>query len=323
MIPISAISSSDRSNGVSVRRPADAYAGTVSQYEPSFSLSASVREITPHFPACCPERVDAGFGVASLNSLPVASSDAPAGLFCEAVFISRPLAIKLGLKKYFTGTACLRNHIAERRVGDSQCALCKPLKNSLHRAVNKKDISKVSAQRNYQKKYRAEHAAKKVPNFTVKDESLYDDVLLAIFDVMALAIYLGIPARRSAKEKKAPKPRKSAEEVRLTKRKSIDDWWKKNPLKRREYEATRRARRKSVSGRYTSSDVEDIKSLQKGKCAYCRTSIKRAFHVDHIVPVCKGGPNDRRNLQLLCAPCNMKKGAQDPIQFAQSLGGLL
>jgi hypothetical protein len=33
--------------------------------------------------------------------------------------------------------------------------------------------------------------------------------------------------------------------------------------------------------------------------------------------------NDKYNLQLLCAPCNLSKRAKDPIEFNQSLGLLL
>lgn len=33
------------------------------------------------------------------------------------------------------------------------------------------------------------------------------------------------------------------------------------------------------------------------------------LHVDHIVPRCRGGTNDDRNLQTLCGPCNLGKGS--------------
>ena len=47
------------------------------------------------------------------------------------------------------------------------------------------------------------------------------------------------------------------------------------------------------------------------------------MHVDHIIPLSKQGRNDRRNLQLLCVSCNLKKHARDPIDHAKSLGMLL
>jgi 5-methylcytosine-specific restriction endonuclease McrA len=35
------------------------------------------------------------------------------------------------------------------------------------------------------------------------------------------------------------------------------------------------------------------------------------MHIDHIVPLAKGGKNELDNLQLLCGKCNLKKGAKD------------
>lgn len=43
-------------------------------------------------------------------------------------------------------------------------------------------------------------------------------------------------------------------------------------------------------------------------CQSCGTD-QGPFHVDHIRPYSKGGWNVEANLQLLCAPCNYRKGA--------------
>jgi hypothetical protein len=54
---------------------------------------------------------------------------------------------------------------------------------------------------------------------------------------------------------------------------------------------------------------------ERGHCAFCHKdvsgtlSVGELLHVDHVVPLARGGLNDVTNLQLLCEECNLKKGA--------------
>lgn len=54
-----------------------------------------------------------------------------------------------------------------------------------------------------------------------------------------------------------------------------------------------------------------IYSRDRGKCAICNTDIilelSENDHIDHIIPLARGGCNDVVNLQLLCQKCNLKK----------------
>lgn len=87
----------------------------------------------------------------------------------------------------------------------------------------------------------------------------------------------------------------------------------------------RRHRKRGASGTFTAVDISALMSLQNGKCAHpwCRVSLKAGHHIDHVMPLARGGSNDKRNLQLLCPPCNLKKHAKHPIDFAQENGLLL
>lgn len=89
------------------------------------------------------------------------------------------------------------------------------------------------------------------------------------------------------------------------------------------YAATRRARKRGAGGSYSPSDLAEIYAAQRGRCAECRKSIKRGYHADHIIPLARGGTNHRRNIQLLCAHCNLSKHAKHPLDFAREQGRLL
>lgn len=85
----------------------------------------------------------------------------------------------------------------------------------------------------------------------------------------------------------------------------------------------RRARLQTVGGYYTKSDIERIFVLQKEKCANCGCSIKDMYHIDHRIPVAKGGDNNPKNIDLLCPSCNLRKAAKLPHEFAKENGRLI
>ncbi len=83
-------------------------------------------------------------------------------------------------------------------------------------------------------------------------------------------------------------------------------------------EAKRRA-----AGRLSTTDIKAIMRMQRGRCAICRKALKDKYHVDHIVPIAKGGRSEASNTQILCPPCNLSKHDADPIDHMRSLGFLL
>lgn len=94
----------------------------------------------------------------------------------------------------------------------------------------------------------------------------------------------------------------------------------KNPDKVREF-SQRRAGRKL--DRLPYGTVPRLRKAQGDKCAICCFKLKGGGHVDHVVPLARGGRHVAENLQILCAPCNLHKSDRDPIAHMQSLGRLL
>ncbi len=101
------------------------------------------------------------------------------------------------------------------------------------------------------------------------------------------------------------------------------EWGRKNKDKRKKYKDAWRAknrehtnfltrkyiyRRKHAAGGMSFQDSLWLKTLFKGGCAYCRDG--KGDTLDHILPLSKGGTNDKENLVMACRSCNSSKGAK-------------
>lgn len=100
-------------------------------------------------------------------------------------------------------------------------------------------------------------------------------------------------------------------------------WRVKNPEARRIHNHNRRARKRANGGKLSPCLADKLFKLQHGKCACCHASIADGSHLDHVIPLALGGLNEDWNMQLLCPPCNLSKGAKHPVDFMQSRGLLL
>jgi 5-methylcytosine-specific restriction endonuclease McrA len=104
----------------------------------------------------------------------------------------------------------------------------------------------------------------------------------------------------------------------------LSNWREKNQELCQSYHQIRRGRILGNGGKPSVGISKKLRSLQKGKCACCKTELKKTKeHLDHIVPLARGGTSNDENLQLLCAKCNLEKKARCPIEFMQSKGYLL
>lgn len=128
-------------------------------------------------------------------------------------------------------------------------------------------------------------------------------------------------AWRAANKKKIAEYRKNNAE----KAKSYDVTYRiLHPDKRKINEHNRRVKKNNNGGKLSAGIVSKLLSVQRGKCAVCKkTLIKIGHHIDHIIPLVRGGKNIDANVQLTCPSCNIKKGGKDPIQFMREMGCLL
>jgi 5-methylcytosine-specific restriction endonuclease McrA len=91
-------------------------------------------------------------------------------------------------------------------------------------------------------------------------------------------------------------------------------WARENPESMRAIVAKRRAIRNAAEGCYTAEDIAKLRAEQDGRCNCCGERLSE-FHVDHVIPLSRGGSNWPTNLQLLCPPCNLSKADKLPEEF--------
>lgn len=201
--------------------------------------------------------------------------------------LSRVDAVRLGVKRYFTGKPCKSGHISQRKVHNRHCAQC-----ANEEAVATRPTEPV--------RVRERDAAWRRAN----------------------------PERLAANGKRyfdanIEKRHESQQRWRDANRAYIKAVYENNKDRWRIYQATRRALIKAAGGTHSTDQIDAMFVRQKGKCPWCKVSLKAGYHIDHHMPLARGGTNDISNIQLLCADCNRRKSHKHPIAFAQSRGFLL
>lgn len=66
---------------------------------------------------------------------------------------------------------------------------------------------------------------------------------------------------------------------------------------------------KQNGGIFTAKDIQGQFDEQEGKCYWCGKELKE-YHVDHVIPVIRGGSDDPDNIVLSCPFCNQSKGSK-------------
>lgn len=88
----------------------------------------------------------------------------------------------------------------------------------------------------------------------------------------------------------------------------VREWTERNREQARETVRRRRSRLRSAqSFEVTTRDVKRMVARFGNRCAYCRERLSDRYHVDHVVPISRGGDNGIGNLVPACAACNSSK----------------
>jgi 5-methylcytosine-specific restriction endonuclease McrA len=88
-----------------------------------------------------------------------------------------------------------------------------------------------------------------------------------------------------------------------------------NDENREQYRASKRrnecARRARKAGTFVEHvDLDVLMEAHNGVCGICDEPIQGEVHIDHRVPLCKGGEHSYANTQPAHPSCNLPKGGQ-------------
>jgi hypothetical protein len=120
---------------------------------------------------------------------------------------------------------------------------------------------------------------------------------------------------RLANKDKIKQQQKFYRETHIEERTALlKNWYENNLHRYRIYVHNRNARLKGNGGTHTTEEIDELFDGQRGLCFYCG-QLLRDFHIDHKIPVSRGGSNDISNIVISCALCNRRKYTKTAEEF--------
>lgn len=197
--------------------------------------------------------------------------------------MSKSEAKAAGLKHFFTGKPCIRGGVGMRITSTGNC-LCERCK----------AITKVKKSEAYKKDRESKE-------WLTKQKCIRD----------------------KNKKRKREYDRAYRDATRDQQREWSRAWEAKNKDKvkamKHNYKIRRRAKEKAG---ISNKELIDWCISQIKICYWCNVECKDNYHIDHYSPLAKDGLHEISNLVIACPPCNMRKKAKDPFDFANEVGRL-
>lgn len=93
---------------------------------------------------------------------------------------------------------------------------------------------------------------------------------------------------------------------------------KRQKIYKREWNRIAQHNRRAAGKMPNSFEIGRMLCQQDAKCAYCGELLSGQYHIDHKLPVSRGGSNDIENLHITCARCNLRKATLTHEEFLVS-----
>lgn len=241
--------------------------------------------------------------------------------------IRRRVALKAGLKRYYTGKPCKHGHIDERFVSSRKCLTCHA---SFGAATFKK---RFDSDPDYRQRHNAvaiewkknnperatEHGRHWRKANLEKSRELCREWHRANPEKVKASAKAWVAANRAKVRANFNRwSDANRERVRALQKAWNEAHPEELKFMRRLGRIARREREARNGGKCTREGLLSVFERCGGRCVVCGTADN--IEVDHIMPVRRGGTNNPDNLQLLCHDHNMEKRDRHPIEWAESLG---
>jgi len=91
----------------------------------------------------------------------------------------------------------------------------------------------------------------------------------------------------------------------------------KSKRNKRARDLKRRVLKKNIDAysKITKDIIDKLFEKYNRKCAYCEIDCTNEYHIDHKLPISRGGDNSFENLALSCPHCNWSKNNKTDIEF--------
>ena len=233
-------------------------------------------------------------------------------------------ARKKGLRRYYTGKPCKHGHLSERQTSDRACIECKKIrlqanrknvKNAVLRGIRPPTTEELSSLPHSRKS-----AIESGSNFYFTNKPCHNGHVA--YRLTASGSCSQCEHERITSEEGREYQRQHyAENAETKKQKSSDYYylnWDSRKKARRSYYRRNRAalsmqtkiRKRGLSSQYNKlpSEVKmEIKQIYEKRDLMNKEAGEILFHVDHIIPVSKGGKHHPSNLRIITAFENLSK----------------
>lgn len=123
-------------------------------------------------------------------------------------------------------------------------------------------------------------------------------------------------ARAAKYSKEHPEKRRAYRNIPANRARYQENWrkyWRNNPEKARLRGQRSKARRRAAEAGVACESFtrQSIFKRDGGFCRYCAVILDpKNWHLDHVIPLAKGGPHTPENVVASCVGCNLSKATK-------------